>query len=117
VRSSCAPFNSSAASPSASPMQRARKAAPRARSRNTEDDWLSKSRTTDDLAVRFRQDRTGPDYAGRMLTAEAFGEDLRNFFHADQIATPIAGAITVGLAESAKIADFAWWMRDLTRHP
>jgi hypothetical protein len=39
-----------------------------------------------------------------MLTPEAFGEDLRDFFHADQIATPISGAVTVGLAESARIA-------------
>lgn len=57
-----------------------------------------------ELAVQFQQDLSETDYAEPMLTAEAFGEDLRDFFHADQIATPIAGAITVGLAESAKIA-------------
>jgi len=39
-----------------------------------------------------------------MLTPGAFGEDLRDFFHADQIATSISGAVTVGLAESARIA-------------
>jgi hypothetical protein len=32
------------------------------------------------------------------------GDDLRDFFHADQIATPIRGAVTVRLAESARIA-------------
>jgi hypothetical protein len=57
-----------------------------------------------ELAVQFQRDLSETDYAELMLTAEAFGEDLRDFFHADQIATPIAGAITVGLAESAKIA-------------
>lgn len=57
-----------------------------------------------ELAAQFQQDLSETDYAEPMLTAEAFGEDLRDFFHADQIATPIAGAITVGLAESAKIA-------------
>jgi hypothetical protein len=39
-----------------------------------------------------------------MLTPGAVGDDLRNFFHADQIATPIAGAVTVGLAEPARVA-------------
>jgi hypothetical protein len=39
-----------------------------------------------------------------MLTPGAVGDDLRNFFHADQIATSIAGAITVGLAEPARVA-------------
>jgi hypothetical protein len=39
-----------------------------------------------------------------VLTPGAVGDDLRDFFHADQIATPIEGAVTVRLAESARIA-------------
>jgi hypothetical protein len=45
-----------------------------------------------------------PDYAGPVLTPGAVGDDLRAFFHADQIATSIGGAVTVRLAESARIA-------------
>ncbi len=44
------------------------------------------------------------DYAGIVLTPGAVGDDLRDFFHADQIATPIEGAVTVQLVESARIA-------------
>jgi hypothetical protein len=39
-----------------------------------------------------------------VLTPGAFGDDLVGFFHANQIATPIEGAVTVRLAESAKVA-------------
>jgi len=39
-----------------------------------------------------------------VLTPGAVGDDLRDFFHADQIATPIEGAVTVQLTESARIA-------------
>lgn len=39
-----------------------------------------------------------------MLIPGAVGDDLRDFFHADQIATPIEGAVTVRLAESAPLA-------------
>lgn len=39
-----------------------------------------------------------------MLTPGAVGDDLRDFFHADQIATSIGGAVTIRLAESARIA-------------
>jgi len=39
-----------------------------------------------------------------VLTPGAFGDDLAAFFHANQIATPIEGAVTVRLAESAKVA-------------
>lgn len=39
-----------------------------------------------------------------MLTPGAVGDDLRDFFHADQLATSIGGAVTVRLAESAQIA-------------
>lgn len=39
-----------------------------------------------------------------MLTPGSFGDDLTGFFHASQIATPIEGAVTVRLAESAKVA-------------
>lgn len=41
---------------------------------------------------------------GTVLTPGEFGDDLRDFFHARQIATSIAGAVTVRLAESARIA-------------
>jgi hypothetical protein len=39
-----------------------------------------------------------------VLIPGAVGDDLRDFFHADQIATSIGGAVTVRLAESARIA-------------
>jgi CBS domain-containing protein len=39
-----------------------------------------------------------------MLTPGAVGGDLRDFFHADQIATSIAGAVTVRPVESARVA-------------
>jgi hypothetical protein len=44
-------------------------------------------------------------YAGRMLTPDAIGEDLTGFFQAAQISTPIAGAVTVELTESAELAE------------
>ena len=44
------------------------------------------------------------DYAGSVLTPGSFGDDLTGFFHASQIATPIEGAVTVRLAEPAKVA-------------
>ncbi len=39
-----------------------------------------------------------------MLTPGAVSDDLADFFHADQIATSIAGAVNVELTESAKVA-------------
>ena len=39
-----------------------------------------------------------------MLTPGALSDDLTGFFHAEQIATSIAGAVTVQAAESAKVA-------------
>jgi CBS domain-containing protein len=39
-----------------------------------------------------------------MLTPAAVGDDLRDFFHADRIATSIGGAVTVQPAESVRIA-------------
>jgi CBS domain-containing protein len=39
-----------------------------------------------------------------VLTPGAVGDDLRDFFHADRIATSIGGAVTVGLVESVRIA-------------
>jgi len=39
-----------------------------------------------------------------VLTPGAFGDDLAGFFHASQIATLIEDAVTVRLAESAKVA-------------
>jgi hypothetical protein len=39
-----------------------------------------------------------------MLTPGTVGDDLRDFFHAEQIATPIGGAVTVRLEEPARIA-------------
>lgn len=44
------------------------------------------------------------DYAGSVLTPVAVGDDLRDFFHADRIATSIEGAVTVQPAESVRIA-------------
>jgi hypothetical protein len=39
-----------------------------------------------------------------VLTPGALSDDLTGFFHADQIATPIADAVTVRLAESSEVA-------------
>jgi hypothetical protein len=44
------------------------------------------------------------DYAETMLTPAAISDDLRDFFHADQIATSIAGAVTVTQSEPARAA-------------
>lgn len=56
------------------------------------------------MTARFLAGPSQPDYAKPVLTPGAVGDDLRDFFHAGQIATSIGGAVTVRLAESAKIA-------------
>ena len=41
---------------------------------------------------------------GQCLTPESIGDDLKDFFHAEQIATSIRGAVTVRPTKSARIA-------------